>query len=128
MSALDPLTAGLELGGDLVNGAASIFGQVLSTTQTRRLDETVQKAHDDVQGFKNDLLARDVAALNLRLDGLQHGVPVDVTAAESDQLRDTSIDITAFALLGLYVRARAADLAADRDQILRDTASTLNPK
>jgi hypothetical protein len=47
-----------------------------------------------------------------------------ITDAESEQLRALAPNLDGFALLGLYARARAADLAADCGAILRDTAST----
>ena len=74
--------------------------------------------------FKDDLLARRVDTVNLRLAGLQHGILVHLTDAESEQLHRVVPNLDGFALLGLYARGRAADLAAQCGQILRDTAST----
>jgi hypothetical protein len=103
-----------------------LIDDLLHQTQTQRLDAATAQASADVQGFKDNLLARDIDAINLRLGGLQHGILVHLTDAESQQLRALSPNLDAFALLGLYARARAADLAADCGQILRTTASTLN--
>jgi len=101
-----------------------LIDDLLHQTQTRRLDAATSRATDDVQNFKDDLLARRLDAVNLRLGGLQHGILVNVTDAESEQLRGVTPNLDAFALLGLYARARAADLAAECGEILRDTAST----
>jgi hypothetical protein len=102
-----------------------LIDDLLHQTQTRRLDAAENKAKADVENFKDDLLARRLDAINLRLGGLQHGILVDLTDADSQQLRAIAPNLDAFALLGLYARARAADLAADCAQILRDTASTV---
>jgi len=101
-----------------------LIDDLLHQTQTRRLDAAQAQASDDVQAFKESLLARDLDAINLRLGGLQHGILVHLTDAESQQLRAVIPNLDGFALLGLYARARAADLAAQCGQILRDTAST----
>ena len=101
-----------------------LIDDLLHQTQTRRLDAAVAQASDDVQNFKDDLLARRLESINLRLDGLQHGILVRLTDTESEQLHALGPDIDGFALLGLYARARAADLAAECGEILRTTAST----
>ena len=121
----DPITAGLALGGDIVTGAVTAIGDYISTTQLRRLDQANQKAHDDVQAFKDDLLAGNLDSLNLRLDGLQDGVRVDLTPSESLRLGLVKPKLNGLALLGLYCRARSADLATERNQILKDTAGTV---
>jgi light-regulated signal transduction histidine kinase (bacteriophytochrome) len=101
-----------------------LVDDLLHQTQTRRLDAATAQASDDVQNFKDDLLARRLESVNLRLAGLQHGILVHLTDAESEQLRAVSPNLDACALLGLYARARAADLAAECGEILRATAST----
>src|SRR5471030_1010356 len=101
-----------------------LVDDLLHQTQTRRLDAATNQASDDVQNFKDDLLARRLESLNLRLAGLQHGILVRLTDAESEQLRGVVPNLDGFALLGLYARARAADLAAECGDILRATAST----
>ena len=101
-----------------------LIDDLLHQTQTRRLDGSTAQASDDVQHFKDELLARDLDAVNLRLAGLQHGILVRLTDAESQQLHAITSNLDAFALLGLYARARAADLAAECGEILRATAST----
>ena len=50
-----------------------LIDDLLHQTQTRRLDAATTQASDDVQHFKDELLARDLDALNLQLSGLQHG-------------------------------------------------------
>ena len=102
-----------------------LVDDLLHQTQTRRLDAATSSASDDVQNFKDDLLARRLESVNLRLAGLQYGILVHLTDAESEQLRAVTPNLDAFALLGLYARARAADLAAECGEILRDTASTV---
>jgi hypothetical protein len=97
-----------------------LIDDLLHQTQTRRLDAATAQASDDVQHFKDNLLARDLDALNLQMSGLQHGIVVRLTDAESEQLRAVAPDLDGFALLGLYARARAADLAADCGEILRE--------
>jgi hypothetical protein len=109
-----------EASGQLIH----LIDDLLHQTQTRRLDAATTQATDDVQHFKDELLARDLDAVNLRLAGLQHGILVRLTDAESQQLHALTPNLDAFALLGLYARARAADLAAQCGEILRDTAST----
>ena len=101
-----------------------LIDDLLHQTQTRRLDDATAQASTDVQNFKDDLLARRLDAVNLRLAGLQHGILVHLTDTESEQLRAVVPNLDAFALLGLYARARAADLAAECGEILRATAST----
>ena len=101
-----------------------LIDDLLHQTQTRRLDAAQSQAQDDVQAFKDDLLARRLDSVNLRLGGLQHGILVHLTDGESQQLRALAPNLDGFALLGLYARARAADLAADCGQIIRDTAAT----
>ncbi len=120
---LDPVTAALQLGGDVVTGAVQAVGDYISTTQLRRLDEAQSKAQDDVEAFKQALLARDIDGVNLRLGGLQSGIRVNASDAECEELKSFSSDLDAWGLLGLYCRARGADLAAERNQILKDTAS-----
>src|SRR5271155_2064903 len=90
-----------------------LIDDLLHQTQTRRLHAAPAQASADVQNFKDDLLARRGDSINLRLGGLQHGILVHLTDAESEQLRAITPNLDAFALLGLYARARAADLAAD---------------
>jgi hypothetical protein len=101
-----------------------LIDDLIHQTQTRRLDAATAQAAQDVQNFKDDLLARRVDSVNLRLAGLQHGILVHLTDAESEQLHRVVPNLDGFALLGLYARGRAADLAAQCGQILRDTAST----
>lgn len=101
-----------------------LIDDLLHQTQTRRLDDAVAQASNDVQNFKDDLLARRLESVNLRLAGLQHGILVHLTDTESGQLHAFNPNLDAFALLGLYARARAADLAAQCGEILRVTAST----
>jgi hypothetical protein len=101
-----------------------LIDDLLHQTQTRRLDAATAQASADVQNFKDDLLARHLESVNLRLGGLQHGILVDLTDGESEQLHAVTPNLDGFALLGLYARARAADLAAECGQILRETAST----
>ncbi len=101
-----------------------LVDDLLHQTQTRRLDAATTEASTDVQNFKDNLLTRDLDAVNLRLGGLQHGILVHLTADESNQLRGITPNLDGFTLLGLYARARAADLAADCAQILQTTAST----
>lgn len=103
-----------------------LVDDLLHQTQTRRLDAATSQASTDVQNFKDDLLARRLESVNLRLAGLQHGILVQLTDAESQQLRAIVPNLDASALLGLYARARAADLAAQCGEILRDTTSTLS--
>ena len=103
-------------------GLLQIINDLLHQTQSERLDAATARATNDVQNFKDDLLARRLDSVNLRLGGLQHGILVHLTDAESEQLRAIDPRIDAFTLLGLYARARAADLAAQCGQILRDTS------
>jgi hypothetical protein len=109
-----------EASGQLIK----LVDDLLHQTQTRRLDAATKGASDDVEQFKDDLLARRLESVNLRLAGLQHGILVHLTDAESEQLRGVAPHLDGAALLGLYARARAADLAAECGEILRDTAST----
>jgi hypothetical protein len=95
-----------------------LVDDLLHQTQTRRLDTALNQASTDVQNFKDDLLARRLESLNLRLAGLQHGILVHVTVAESEQLHALQPGLDGFALLGLYARARAADLAAECAELL----------
>ncbi len=106
--------------GELIH----LINDLLHQTQSRRLDAATSIASDDVQNFKNDLLARRLESVNLRLAGLQHGILVHLADAESEQLRGIVPNLDGAALLGLYARARAADLAAECGEILRVTAST----
>jgi len=101
-----------------------LIDDLLHQTQTRRLDAASDQATQDVQDFKDDLLARRLDSVNLRLGGLQHGILVHLTPAESEQLHGIVPNLDAFALLGLYARARAADLAAECGEIFRQTQST----
>ncbi len=110
-----------EASGQLIH----LVDDLLHQTQTRRLDAATFAASDDVQNFKNDLLARRLESVNLRLAGLQHGILVRLTDAESVELRAVTPNLDGSALLGLYARARAADLAAECGEILRDTSEEL---
>lgn len=114
------LTEIAQASGQLIQ----LVDDLLHQTQTRRLDAANTQATTDVENFKDDLLARRLESVNLRLAGLQHGILVHLTDAESQQLRGIVPNLDASALLGLYARARAADLAAECGQILRDTSST----
>ena len=109
----------------MITEIASATGQLvhlvddlLHQTQTRRLDAAINQASTDVQNFKDDLLARRLESLNLRLAGLQHGILVHVTVADAEQLHALQPGLDGFALLGLYARARAADLAAECAELL----------
>ena len=95
-----------------------LVDDLLHQTQTRRLDAAINQASIDVQNFKDDLLARRLDSLNLRLAGLQHGILVHLTVAEAEQLHGLQPGLDGFALLGLYARARAADLAAECAELL----------
>jgi hypothetical protein len=95
-----------------------LVDDLLHQTQTRRLDAAITQATTDVQDFKDDLLARRLDSLNLRLSGLQHGILVHVTVADADRLHQLQPGLDGFALLGLYARARAADLAAECAELL----------
>jgi hypothetical protein len=95
-----------------------LVDDLLHQTQTRRLDAAINQASTDVQNFKDDLLAHRLDSLNLRLSGLQHGILVHVTVADAEQLRQLQPGLDGFALLGLYARARAADLAAECAELL----------
>ena len=64
-----------------------LIDDLLHQTQTRRLDAATSAASDDVQNFKDDLVARRLESVNLRLAGLQHGILVHLTDTESEQLR-----------------------------------------
>ena len=101
-----------------------LVDDLLHQTQTRRLNAAINQAATDVENFKDDLLSRRLESLNLRLAGLQHGILVHVTVADAEQLHALQPGLDGFALLGLYARARAADLAAECGEILRATAST----
>ena len=101
-----------------------LVDDLLHQTQTRRLDAAINQASTDVENFKEDLLARRLESLNLRLAGLQHGILVHVTVADAEQLHALQPGLDGFALLGLYARARAADLAAECAEIYRETSST----
>ena len=95
-----------------------LVDDLLHQTQTRRLDAAITQATTDVQNFKDDLLARRLESLNLRLAGLQHGILVHLTVADAEQLHQLQPGLDGFALLGLYARARAADLAAECAELL----------
>ncbi len=101
-----------------------LVDDLLRQAQSRRLDAATSAATADVAAFKDDLLARRLDAVNLRLAGLQHGILVRLTDAESQQLRAVAPNLDGYALLGLYARARAADLAADCGQILQQAKAT----
>ncbi len=79
-----------------------LIDDLLHQTQTRRLDAATSQASQDVQSFKDDLLARRLDSINLRLGGLQHGILVHLTDAESQQLHAVVPILDGFALLGLY--------------------------
>jgi hypothetical protein len=110
-----------QASGELIQ----LVDDLLHETQTRRLDAATRQASNDVQNFKDDLLGRNLESVNLRLAGLQHGILVHLTDAESEQLRGVEPNLDGAALLGLYARGRASDLAAECGQILRDTTSTV---
>jgi hypothetical protein len=95
-----------------------LVDDLLHQTQTRRLDAALNQATTDVQNFKDDLLAHRLESINLRLAGLQHGILVRLTVPESEQLHALQPGLDAYALLGLYARARAADLAAECAELL----------
>jgi hypothetical protein len=95
-----------------------LVDDLLHQTQTRRLAAAINQASTDVENFKDDLLARRLESLNLRLAGLQHGILVHVTVADAEQLHALQPGLDGFALLGLYARARAADLAAECAELL----------
>ncbi len=90
-----------------------LIDELLQRTHQKQIDQAITAAAQDVESFKNDLLERRLHSLNLRLSRLQHGILVHVTAAEAGQLHALQPGLDGFALLGLYARARAADLAGD---------------
>ncbi len=95
-----------------------LVDDLLHQTQTRRLNAAINQAATDVENFKDDLLSHRLESLNLRLSGLQHGILVHVTVADAEQLHALQPGLDGFALLGLYARARAADLAAECAELL----------
>ncbi len=95
-----------------------LVDDLLHQTQTRRLNAAINQAATDVENFKDDLLSHRLESLNLRLAGLQHGILVHVTVADAEQLHALQPGLDGFALLGLYARARAADLAAECAELL----------
>jgi hypothetical protein len=103
---------------DATSQLVRLVDDLLHQTQTRRLDAAINQASTDVENFKDDLLARRLESLNLRLAGLQHGILVHVTVADAEQLHALQPGLDGFALLGLYARARAADLAAECAELL----------
>ena len=103
---------------DATSQLVHLVDDLLHQTQTRRLDAAINQASTDVENFKDDLLARRLESLNLRLAGLQHGILVHVTVADAEQLHQLQPGLDGFALLGLYARARAADLAAECAELL----------
>jgi hypothetical protein len=103
---------------DATSQLVHLVDDLLHQTQTRRLDAAINQASTDVENFKDDLLARRLESLNLRLAGLQHGILVHVTVADAEQLHALQPGLDGFALLGLYARARAADLAAECAELL----------
>lgn len=117
----DPITSGLNLADDVVKGAS----QWAFETQTRRLTDANTQALADVNRFRDLLLAGDDPGMGLMLDELHDGVDVDLTPAQSAFLSSVRVRLTGAEYLGFYCRARAAKLAVDREQIVRDTASTL---
>jgi hypothetical protein len=104
-----------------------LVDDLLHQTQTRRLDAAINQASTDVENFKDDLLARRLESLNLRLAGLQHGILVHLTVADAEQLHALQPGLDGFALLGLYARARAADLAAECAELLSLGAANNGP-
>jgi hypothetical protein len=60
-----------------------LVDDLLHQTQTRRLDAALNQATTDVQNFKDDLLARRLESINLRLAGLQHGILVHLSWAKT---------------------------------------------
>jgi hypothetical protein len=101
-----------------------LIDDLLRQTQTRRLEAATAQASQDVQDFKDDLLARHLDSVNLRLGGLRNGILVHLTDSESEQLHGIVPNLDAFALLGLYARARAADLAAECGEIFREAKAS----
>lgn len=94
----------------LINNAAN-------KSQVERTDEAHAHATRDVESFKQALLDGALDRLNLQLGGLQHGILVRLTEAESQRLGLLRPDIDGATLLALYARGRAADLAAECGQI-----------
>lgn len=96
----------------LINNAAN-------TSQVERIDEAKTHATRDVENFKQAVLDRSLDRINLQLGGLQHGILVRLTEAESRELAAVRPEIDGATLLALYARGRAADLAAECGEIAR---------
>ena len=98
-------------------GLLRLIDDYYNKSGSREIEAATERASEDVEHFKDELLARDLDGVNLRLAGLQHGILVRVTDAECEQLRAVAPRLDGFALLGLYARARAADLAAECGEV-----------
>lgn len=101
----------------LINNAAT-------KSQAERIDEAKTNATHDVETFKQAVLDCAVDRINLQLDGLQHGILVRLTEAESNALGALRPEIDGATLLALYARGRAADLAAECSEIVTTLANS----
>lgn len=107
---------------EIASASAELFKLINSAankSQVERIDEAKAHADRDVETFKQAVLDRSLERLNLQLGGLQHGILVRLTEAESRELGAVRPEIDGATLLALYARGRAADLAAECGEIVQ---------
>jgi hypothetical protein len=102
-----------------VTVAGQIALEILRPDQRKLIADAERAAQRDCNDFARALLNRDAGACNLLLHGLQHTVAASLTATECERLRAVSPTVSGLDLLGLYQRARAADLAATVSAIVQ---------
>lgn len=106
---------------EAVSQVARVAYEVLHQSQRELIDEAYEEASHDVGRFKAALLAHDIIAVQLLLDGLMFGIKADITVSEFNQLRGIKLgqEFDAYDLLGLYCRARGAGFAQRVNQIIQ---------
>lgn len=107
---------------NVLSGAEKIAYDLLHPDQRVLIDKANAAAQDDGRTFVEAVLSRNTERVNLLLGGLRSTILVQLTESESAELRSIVPNIDGSALVGLYLRARSADLAERVCEILQ-TAS-----
>lgn len=110
---------------DAVAAISKVAYEMLHKTQRQLIDDAYQDAQADVTHFKQTLLENNSTGSQLLLDGLMYGIRAHITSSEYQQLNNTSLNLNAYSLLGLYCRARGAEFAQRICQIVQ--TEPLNP-
>lgn len=112
---MSTVEAGLNLGAEILK----FLSPILHPDQKSSLDKLLEEAENDVEKFKDALMAGNLTLQQLMFDGLMYGISARVAPSELEKLNNVSRPVTDYDILGFYCRARGADFAKRALEILQ---------